>query len=321
MLWFRWPEFGLRFRSPECNACRGYTEAGKANCSWPRTMKKMSANHRSGLRSRPNRTGTRILKSPTIRALERGLQVFKALEAVATSNLQALHEATGLPKPSLLRILSTLEREGMVHRRLDDGRYCISSRRAAVVRKPDPFDYLAEAAAPVLDRLCQRIIWRSDLCVPAGDHMELRETTRRVSPIAVSPGRIGHRINWLLTAPGRAYLAFCPTEERQRIIALLRKTCNPQDQLAHDPNRLDAVFTGVRSCGYGSRDPSFSGGFHDHPFDDGLSGIAVPILQGGRVHGAINIIWVRRALTVGEMVAQHLADLQDAAAEIANSLE
>ena len=267
-------------------------------------------------------TAVRLMsKSPTIRALERGLKVLRAVQEVPTSTLHDLHRATGLPKPSLLRILSTLEHEGMIHRRLDDGLYGASSRLSRIVRRRDRFDYLAEAAAPVLDRLCQRIVWRSDLCVPAGDHMEIRETTRRISPIPVSPGRIGYRINWLLTAPGRAYLAFCRTEERHRIIALLSKTRNPQDQLAHDPERLDAILAAVRRRGYGSRDPSFSGGFQDRPFDDGLSGIAVPIVTGIRVHGAINIIWVRRALTVQKMVSQHLADLQAAAAEIASAIE
>jgi IclR family mhp operon transcriptional activator len=259
-------------------------------------------------------------RSPPIRALERGLQVFKALQKVPTSTLQELHHATGLAKPSILRILTTLEQEGMIHRRLDDGRYSVSSKLTRIVRKRERFEYLAEAAAPIIDRLCKRIVWRSDLCVPAGDHMELRETTRKVSRISVSPGRIGHRINWLLTAPGRAYLAFCAVEERKRIVALLRKTRNPQDQLAHDPDRLEAILAEVRRSGYGCRDPSFSGGFYDHPFDDGLSGIAVPIRRGNRVHGAINIIWVRRALTVQEMVAQHLSDLQAAAAEISSSL-
>jgi len=53
---------------------------------------------------------------------------------------------------------------------------------------------------------------------------------------------------------------------------------------------------------------------------DQLAGIAVPLAQGQRVHGSINILWVRRAMTVEEMVAHHLADLQSAAAEIVVAL-
>jgi IclR family mhp operon transcriptional activator len=258
-------------------------------------------------------------KSPTIRALERGLQVFKALQKVPISTLNELHETTGLPKPSLLRILATLEQEGMTHRRLD-GQYCVSAKLTRTGRKADPFDYVAEAAAPVLDRLCQKIIWPSDLAVAAGNHLEIRETSRVISPFETNTGRIGTRINWLLTAHGRSYLAVCPDQERQHIIGLLRKTRNPQDRLAHDPKRLEAILARVRRDGYGARDPTFSGGFYDRPFDDGMSGIAVAIVQGGRAHGTINILWVRRALTVADMVARHLADLRTAAAEIAAAL-
>jgi IclR family mhp operon transcriptional activator len=39
-----------------------------------------------------------------------------------------------------------------------------------------------------------------------------------------------------------------------------------------------------------------------------------------RVHGSINILWIRTAFTVEEFAARHLADLQAAAAEIVESL-
>src|SRR5690349_21271979 len=44
----------------------------------------------------------------TIRGLERGLQVLEVLRVRPTCSLQELHEATGISKPSLLRILATL---------------------------------------------------------------------------------------------------------------------------------------------------------------------------------------------------------------------
>jgi IclR family mhp operon transcriptional activator len=50
--------------------------------------------------------------------------------------------------------------------------------------------------------------------VPAGDHMEIRETSRTRSPILLHQERIGLQVDWLLTAVERAYLAFCPAKER-----------------------------------------------------------------------------------------------------------
>jgi IclR family mhp operon transcriptional activator len=255
-----------------------------------------------------------------IRGLERGLRVFKILQQSAALTLADLHDATGLPKPTLKRILSTLESAGMVHRGIDDRRYRISARLTRIKRKADPSDRVAEAAAPVLDRLCRKIVWPSDLAVPAGDHMEIRETSRTLSPFVFNSARIGYRINWLLTALGRVYLAHCPADERERIVAQLRRSKNPQDKLAHQPERLEAVLAETRSRGYGLRDPNFFGGYNDDLFDDQLQGIAVPVIEDGKVHGCINILWIRRALAVDDMIRQHLADLKAAAAEISSRL-
>ena len=83
-------------------------------------------------------------------------------------SLQDIHIATAISKPSLLRILNTLERAGMVARRLADGRYRLSGF-TDVVRKRDRYERVAEAAAPVLAQLCGKLKWPSDLFVPAGD--------------------------------------------------------------------------------------------------------------------------------------------------------
>jgi IclR family transcriptional regulator, mhp operon transcriptional activator len=261
-----------------------------------------------------------MAKAEGIRGLERGLRVFKILQQSAALTLADIHEASDLPKPSLLRILATLEAAGMVHRGLNDRRYRISARLTRIARKADRLDRVAEIAAPVLDRLCRKIIWPSDLAVAAGDHMEIRETSRTLSPFVFNSARIGFRINWLLTALGRAYLAFCPDEERRKIVALLRKSDNPQDKLAHQPERLEAILAETRARGYGLRDQHFFGGFRDGAFDDHLQGLAVPLLGNTEVYGCINILWVRRALSAEEMVRQHLNDLKAAAAEISSRL-
>ena len=114
-------------------------------------------------------------RAETIRGLARGLRVLEALQSSPISTLHEIHRATHISKPSLLRILNTLQDAGFVSRRLADGRYRISAF-ARVGRKRDRHDRVAEAAAPVLDRLCQNVRWPSDLMVPAGDHMERRET-------------------------------------------------------------------------------------------------------------------------------------------------
>jgi IclR family mhp operon transcriptional activator len=260
-------------------------------------------------------------KATTVRGLERGLQVLQAFHSRPILALQDLHAETSISKPSLLRILNTLERGGLVSRRLADGRYRISGNFARLAPKHDRYVRLAEAAAPVLDRLCQRLAWPSDLAVPVGDHLENRETSRSHSPFIVFHDRIGHHINWLLSAVGRAYLAHCPVAEREKILSRLRCSRHSEDKLAHDPTRLERILAGVRTRGYASRDSGFAGGYYGRPpYSDGLYAIAVPLVDGARVHGAINLLWLRQAGSVESFAKSHLVELKAAAADIVESL-
>jgi IclR family transcriptional regulator, mhp operon transcriptional activator len=261
-----------------------------------------------------------------IQGLQRGLQVMQTLQTCSIASLNDIHRATRISKPSLLRILRTLEYAGVVSRRLADGHYRLSAV-ASGGRKRDAHERVAEAAAPVLDGLCQKVKWPSDLLVPAGDHMERRETSRALSPLIThsvchTPREIGTKVNWLLTGVGRAYLAFCPTTERERILAKLRRSDKPEDSLARNPARLEKIFAETRHRGFGVRDPGFVGGpYGTPPIDDGLAGIAIPIQDGRRVYGSINILWIKTAFTIDQFAARHLEDLRAAAREIVTTLK
>jgi IclR family transcriptional regulator, mhp operon transcriptional activator len=262
-----------------------------------------------------------MTSTPIIKGLERGLRVLQALQMQPDSSLHELHVFTRISKPSLLRILHTLIRSGLVTRRIADGRYRIGSSLSHAPSRREHRDRIAEAAAPVLEKLCRRVSWPSDLMVPAGDHLEIRETTRTRSPILLEQERIGLPVNWLNSAVGRAYLAFCSSKERQKIIDLLRRSSKPEDRLAREPSRLNAILAETRARGYGIRDPGHVGGYYGGPpHADGLLSIALPLRDGGRVLGAINMLWLRPAYTVEAFAAQYLPDLQAAAAEIVGKL-
>ena len=106
--------------------------------------------------------------------------------------------------------------------------YRISTNLSHLARKRDRYDGVAEAAGPILDRLCQKVSWPSDLMVPAGDHLEIRESSRVRTPFAIyfMQDRIGIPVNWVLSAVGRAYLAFCPENERPIPRATGKRVCS-----------------------------------------------------------------------------------------------
>lgn len=253
-----------------------------------------------------------------IRAIERGISVMRALEALGTASLHQLHETTGLHRTTLLRILLTLEQQELVRRGLGDGLYRNTFGLRRMTGALDEFDRLAEIAGPVLGRLCDTVKWPSDLMVRNGLFMEIKETSRRQTPFLVNRDEIGHRVGFAVTAVGRAYLAFCPRAEHDEILDGLRASTHPADQIARNPESLEPVLEQVRAQGYATRDEYYLGGNYGEGtfFDDGLSAISVPIRTGEQVLGCVNLVWMRQAVPASDFVADHLAHLRAATDEI-----
>lgn len=173
----------------------------------------------------------------------------------------------------------------------------------------------------MLEQLCRSLPWPSDLMVPVGDHMEIRESSRGHSPFLINRDQIGHPVPWLASAVGRAYLAYCPDKERNQIIAVLRKSDLRDDLPARDPKRVDEILSEVRSKGYATRDPSHTGGAYGGAnFVDGLAAVAVPLISGQRVYGAINLLWVKTAFPIDEFASVHVPALKTAAGEIVEAM-
>jgi len=256
----------------------------------------------------------REYKVKTIDALHRGLQVLEVLHEMRAASLHDLHRETGIPKSTLIRILHTLHGSGLVWQRMADSAFLPShmlQRRAPL----DDADWLGEVASPVLERLCTRVPWPSVLSVPRLDYMEVIETN---SPRAcfdyVAPAPVGFRANILRSASGRAYLAFCPDQEREAIVRRLRERDLPGHELARDPVAVRAFVEQTRQRGYSVRAPDF-GGHYSRPrdqVDDRRNSIAMPIRVGDQVLGCVNLTWRMTVLTVAQVAERHVAHLRAA---------
>ena len=261
----------------------------------------------------------------TVRALTRGLNVMQILQQEGSATLHDIHKASGMPKPTILRLLRTLEKAGWIRRGLDDGLYRNSFNIKGMVDRLDHTDRLAEIAAPYLDWLCQKASWPSDLAVlnSSGSHMELKETSRSLTPFFLNRDSIGHMINLPLSAVGRAYLAFCNVDERKVILDRLKKLRRIENRLINNDDKFSKELAEIRRAGYATREPTFGGGQNPlkSDFDDGLNAVAVPIHSKDKVLGCITVVWVRNAVSIQTIITKHLTELQSAASEIAVKFE
>ena len=260
----------------------------------------------------------------TIRALERGLNIMQILQKKGPATLNDIFQASLLPRPTILRILRTLEGAGWVRRGLDDGLYRNSFKIERMIEGLDHNDRLAEITAPHLDMLCRKASWPSDLAIlnSSGLFMELKETSRSLTPFLLNRDSIGHKINLPLSAVGRAYLAFCNKNERKTILSRLKTTRNLANKLIHDEKKFSKDLNEIRQNGYATREPSYGGG--ENPlrsdFDDGLNAVAVPIKL-NKILGCISLVWIRKALPIHDIVNNHLKDLKNAATRISKQYD
>lgn len=255
-----------------------------------------------------------------IRALERGIQLLEVLQASAGSTLHELHVLTGLPKSTLRRLLLTLESAGAVRKGLADGLYRANVNLRRIPTHLHQFDYLIEAALPVLKALGKEEAWPSDLFVRVGNYMKIVETTRGFSALSLTIDLVGDHVDMPVTAVGRAYLAFCPEKERLEIMDSLRRSTPGAS--AEFWRQLHVALEETRRRGFGIRAQGFNGETRNRPtYIDGLAAIAVPIVHGGRVHGCINRVWPRAAMNLEEFTCQNFAGLRAAAERIAARLD
>ena len=260
-------------------------------------------------------------KVKSVRALERGLDVLLEIHRSRAASLRELHHSTGLPKATLLRMLLTLSKRGLVWQRLADGAFLPSRLHRAMDWHADSHATLAELASPHLAELSRRVAWPSILAVPRLDHVEIVETNSAMNRLdSAVLGPIGFKLSYIHTATGRAYLSACGEDERA---SDPRPAEARRRRASESVAAIERIVRDTQARGYSERDPP-------HPWPDrnrsevvtdGRRSIAVAVMVHGHAVGAINIAWPGHRMQVKDVVAQHLKTLQATAAAVGRDVE
>ncbi len=234
-------------------------------------------------------------------------------------SLNELHNRTGLPKATLLRILLTLSKGGVVWQRIADGAYVAGAVKFGG-QSPDINDKLAEISSPFLAELSTRVMWPSVIAVPRLDYIEVIETNGPIVRLdSAILGPVGLKLSYIHTATGRAYLAACDPIERDAIIERVRPdVADPEGE-----ELLRSLIAETQRRGYSTRDPL-------HPWadrtrqlvrSDGRRSLAVAVRAQGHAVATLNLTWPMGRTTLAEVVNLHLSTMQSTAAIIGQRLE
>lgn len=246
-----------------------------------------------------------------VRALERGLDVLRALNLHNGVSVQHLARKTGIHRTTVQRLLETLRAQGYVKKSASDESYRLA---LGVRRLSEGFNddaWVASAAEPLLAELHQKVLWPANLATLDVDAMTIRESTHRHSPFSIHHATVGQRLPMLRTALGQVYLGHCPQSEREEILALLASSRGPDAALARDAAFVREMVRRVRGAGYAAK-------VGDQ--EKRIGALAVPVMRGARVFATLNIVFFRTALTLPSAVAKYLAPLRQTAEAIAQRM-
>jgi IclR family mhp operon transcriptional activator len=248
-----------------------------------------------------------------VQSVRRALGLLQALNQQKIASVKQLHAISGLPKPTIVRLLETLSAMGYVANDQRQGGYSVTSlvRTLSCGFHGDPL--VVEAGRAWAIDLTRRLKWPVAIAVLDKDAVVVRFSTIPDSPISPFHGTIGSRLSLVSRGLGRAYLAFCPAAERTILLQILAGSADPEDAPARRPPALLRSLQPIRRQGFAERDAAVE--------PRSSSTLAVPIMDGDRVLATLGLTYFSSAMKRAQAVALYVPHLKSAAASISRSVE
>ncbi len=237
--------------------------------------------------SRRGLTDTSGSSYPPVEAACRVLDVLRTVNMTRIATVNSIHDATGIPKSTVVRMLETLMSKGYVARDNMCGGYRVTHNVQDLACGYDPVSRVIEVARPFAVDLTRRTNWPIGLGVPDGDEIAIQFWTGTISPWAHTNTVLGLRPEFYHSAMGRAYMAFCGEAEREERIERLR--ANPELGLTdHAIASFRSTLERVRTEGFAIRDPK-------QPPYRTLT-IGMPLREGNDIRAVVSLSIYRSSL-------------------------
>jgi len=230
--------------------------------------------------------------SESIRAVERALDVLECFSTQTPElNMTQISERVGMHKSTVHRLLATLEKRRFVERDFATGLYRPGIRFLQLAYLTQENNDIRRLALPFMQRLCAQYLENVNLAELDGTdvvYIEITEGSQRIK-LAAS---IGLRLPVYCTASGKAIIAFLPTEEIEKILAVeivahTKCTLTSRDEILKNLQQ-------VRKVGFA---------MDLGELEEGINAVAAPILdKDGRPVASVSVAGPAYRLTTEKMM-------------------
>lgn len=166
-----------------------------------------------------------------VRSLVRGLEILKALNKAGSARPGLLARRVGLARPTVYRLLETLEEGGFVAKSASDERYRITERTGRLFARYDAAQEISESARAAFDEAARRSPWLLHLSTFENGAMVVRLASRSPIPLIPWRGHVGEPLPLVGSSAGKAYLA-ARRDEQLPDISLLDYATSEDDSSA-----------------------------------------------------------------------------------------
>lgn len=171
----------------------------------------------------PSESSAADTRSDTVSALERGIAVLRCFDETRRHlGPTDLAKLTGIPRPTVTRLASTLVTLGLLKLDAQSERFMLGAGVVTLARAFLAGLDIRAVARPHMQALAEQFGGSVYLAVRDGMEMVLVEACRARSSMLAARLDVGSRVPMANAALGRAYLAAVPANERAQLIETLR---------------------------------------------------------------------------------------------------
>jgi IclR family mhp operon transcriptional activator len=243
-----------------------------------------------------------------VESVRRAFHLLHELNRQRVSSVRHLHRATGLPKPTIVRLLDTLIVLGYVVNDPRQGGYQVTS----LVRSLSAGFHGDPLVVPWAIAFTRKYQWPVAVAVLDRDAVAVRFSTIPDSPVSPFHATINMRLQLMSRALGRAYIAFCPPGERNLLLRMLAASGDPEDAVARDRAAALTLLAMIRRAGFADRSPTVE--------PKSSSTLAVPVMLGRKVLATVGVTFFTSAVPKAEAIAQYVPPLKEMARNIQTSV-
>lgn len=247
-----------------------------------------------------------------MQSVSRTLAALRCLNQNNGASPLQLSRSLNIPRATVYRILDTLALEGYVRKDEHTGGYWLEEKVYDLGCGFRRQDWILDDAEQIISDLYSEFHWCLMLSAPESNEMLIRVATLKRN-LQGGQRSIAGRTLSMSSGPGLTYMAYCPQDEREKLLDYIvthPKPFDDEEALSCDRNQILDRIDVIREFGY-----------HIHNKLTRARSINVPVMRNNQSIGALSMTFFASSVKHQDLTNRYLPKLRMAAEQLGISAD